>query len=115
MQRRDTYVTAADFELVASAGINAVRLPVGYWALGTTTDEAAPFVPGAWAYVDAALDWGFRTGIGDLWFRPPTTALIMMQLLGNYHVHPCGQVETSSRCAKTRWRQPRGWSCTLPN
>ncbi len=50
--------------MAAAAGVNAVRLPVGYWALATAADEAAPFVPGAWAYIDAALDWGFQTGIG---------------------------------------------------
>ena len=52
--------------MAAAGGINAVRLPVGYWALATTADEAAPFIPGAWACIDAALDWGFRSGIGEL-------------------------------------------------
>ena len=58
-------MTAADFEILAAAGINAVRLPVGYWALAATAEEAAPFVPGAWACIDAALEWGFQSGIGE--------------------------------------------------
>ncbi len=58
-------MTAADFAAMASAGINAVRLPVGYWALAVTADDVPPFVPGAWAYIDAAMQWGLQYGIGE--------------------------------------------------
>ena len=30
---RDSWITEADFAMMADNGINAVRLPVGYWAL----------------------------------------------------------------------------------
>ena len=33
---RDTWVTQADFSMMASLGINCVRLPVGYWVLAQT-------------------------------------------------------------------------------
>ena len=34
---RDTWVTQADFSMLASTlGVNAVRLPVGYWVLAQT-------------------------------------------------------------------------------
>ena len=33
---RDTWVTEADFSFMASLGVNAVRLPVGYWVLAQT-------------------------------------------------------------------------------
>ena len=36
VEHRDSYVTAADFALLASAGINAVRLGVGYWVMADT-------------------------------------------------------------------------------
>ena len=33
---RDTWVTQADISMLASLGVNAVRLPVGYWVLAQT-------------------------------------------------------------------------------
>jgi aryl-phospho-beta-D-glucosidase BglC (GH1 family) len=33
---RDTWVTATDFDFMASRGVNAVRLPVGWWVLAQT-------------------------------------------------------------------------------
>src|ERR1700709_1688682 len=32
-QHRETFITAADFHWIRERGLNAVRLPVGYWAL----------------------------------------------------------------------------------
>ncbi len=34
---RSTFVTQADFALLASVGINAVRIPVGYWLFANTS------------------------------------------------------------------------------
>ena len=36
MDHRDTWITEADFSLMASVGINAVRVPIGYWVLATS-------------------------------------------------------------------------------
>ncbi len=36
VEHRNTYITAADFALLASAGINSVRLGVGYWVMAAT-------------------------------------------------------------------------------
>ncbi len=33
---RDIWITEADFAMMAKAGLNAVRLPVGYWVLANT-------------------------------------------------------------------------------
>ena len=41
MQHRDSYVTAADFQLLASSGINSVRLGVGYWIMADTQVRSA--------------------------------------------------------------------------
>ncbi len=46
----------------AAAGVNAVRLPVGYWALADTAAQAAPFVEGAAKYIDLAMQWGQQHG-----------------------------------------------------
>ena len=34
---RKTWVTEANFQLAASQGINAVRIPVGYWVMAGAT------------------------------------------------------------------------------
>jgi len=39
---RDTFVTEADFALLASAGINTVRLPVGFWLFAQSPVRPPP-------------------------------------------------------------------------
>lgn len=60
-QHRETWITADDFKWIAARGLNAVRLPVGYWIL----EDNPPFISGA-----ETLDWAFRTaranGLGVL-------------------------------------------------
>ena len=60
-QHRETWITAEDFKWIATRGLNAVRLPVGYWIL----EDNPPFISGV-----ETLDWAFRTakanGIGIL-------------------------------------------------
>ncbi|HEY4160760.1 MAG TPA: glycoside hydrolase family 5 protein [Candidatus Saccharimonadales bacterium] len=55
---RDTFITRPDFEWLAAHGIQAVRLPVGYWMFG----DAAPYAPTV-SYVDKAFQWAQETGI----------------------------------------------------
>jgi glucan 1,3-beta-glucosidase len=50
-QHRETWITADDFKWLAAHGINAVRLPVGYWV----AEENPPFVTGL-----ETMDWAFR-------------------------------------------------------
>ena len=58
---RESWITEEDFTWLSARGINAVRIPVGYWVL----DGTGPFVAGA-----DTLDWAFQTakkhGIGVL-------------------------------------------------
>ena len=60
-RHRETWITADDFKWLAARGLNAVRLPVGYWIL----EENPPFISGR-----ETLDWAFRTakanGLGIL-------------------------------------------------
>jgi glucan 1,3-beta-glucosidase len=49
---RETWITADDFKWLAAHGINAVRLPVGYWV----AEENPPFIMGL-----ETMDWAFRT------------------------------------------------------
>jgi len=59
---RDSWVTEADFANLAAYGVNAVRLPVGYWALADTAAQAAPFVEGVAKYIDLAMQWAQQHG-----------------------------------------------------
>lgn len=58
---RDNFITEADFAWIAAHGLNAVRLPVGYWVFG----DEAPFV-GAIQYVDRAFEWAAQHKLGIL-------------------------------------------------
>jgi glucan 1,3-beta-glucosidase len=49
-QHRKTFITEADFAWLAKQGLNAVRVPVGYWLFG----DAAPYVS-AVEYLDFAV------------------------------------------------------------
>lgn len=58
-QHRDSFVTEDDFKWIAEHGLNAVRLPVGYWIL----DGDSPYVGGI-EYVDRAFEWAARYNLG---------------------------------------------------
>ncbi|KAF2722131.1 glycoside hydrolase family 5 protein [Polychaeton citri CBS 116435] len=55
-----TYITEDDFKTMASYGINAVRIPIGYWAYDNTN---TPYIQGADAYLEKAIGWARNTGI----------------------------------------------------
>ena len=39
---RDNFITEADFAWIANHGLNAVRLPVGYWVFGDENRSSVP-------------------------------------------------------------------------
>jgi glucan 1,3-beta-glucosidase len=57
-EHRDTFITKADFEWLKHRGIEAVRLPVGYWAFG----DELPYMPTI-DYIDKAFKWAEETGL----------------------------------------------------
>lgn len=57
-RHRDTFITLTDFEWLRAQGIEAVRLPVGYWAFG----DVEPYAPTI-HYVDKAFEWAKQTGM----------------------------------------------------
>jgi glucan 1,3-beta-glucosidase len=57
-KHRETFITQDDFRWIRNCGLNAVRLPVGYWVL----DAPKPFVPAA-DFVDFALDQALRNDL----------------------------------------------------
>lgn len=57
---RDTFITEADFSQMAQWGLNAVRIPIGYWV---RADSSNTFAPGAVYYLDNAMTWANNHGL----------------------------------------------------
>ncbi|KAI5781505.1 glycoside hydrolase superfamily [Geopyxis carbonaria] len=60
-QHWSTFYTAADFSAIAAAGLNHVRIPVGYWAVAPRPND--PYVKGQLAYLDQAISWAGAAGL----------------------------------------------------
>lgn len=96
--RRD-WLAAADFHAMAAAGLNAVRVPVGYWGVlpraargGRRGRPAAadPYVGPVWTHLDDALGWAAAARLG---------------VLLDLHAHPGGQSGEAhtGRARGSRW------------
>ncbi|HEX8182625.1 MAG TPA: glycoside hydrolase family 5 protein [Candidatus Saccharimonadales bacterium] len=57
-KHRDTFITKDDFVWLKANGIDAVRLPVGYWTFG----DEAPYMKTI-EYVDNVFAWAAETGL----------------------------------------------------
>ena len=55
---RDRWIKESDFKWIGERGLNTVRLPIGYWALG----GEAPFV-GSAEYIDRTFAWAKKYGL----------------------------------------------------
>ncbi|KAG2368843.1 glycoside hydrolase family 5 protein [Suillus spraguei] len=51
----NTWITESDFKAIAAAGLNHVRLPIGYWAFEVGPGE--PYISGQQAYLQKAITW----------------------------------------------------------
>ncbi|KAF8894486.1 glycoside hydrolase family 5 protein [Infundibulicybe gibba] len=57
-----TFITEKDFADIAGAGLNYVRIPIGYWAIETRDSE--PFLAKtSWTYFLKAIKWARKYGI----------------------------------------------------
>lgn len=56
-----TWITQADFNEIASMGLNHVRIPVGYWAVNPVPGD--PYVQGQLVYLDQAIGWARSAGL----------------------------------------------------
>ncbi|KAF8886220.1 glycoside hydrolase family 5 protein [Gymnopilus junonius] len=57
-----TFITEEDFAEIAAAGLNWVRIPIGFWAIEAINDE--PFLVGtSWKYFLKAIEWARKYGI----------------------------------------------------
>ncbi|PTX99664.1 glucan 1,3-beta-glucosidase [Verrucomicrobia bacterium LW23] len=64
-RHRDTYITEADFRWLRDYGVDAVRIPFGYWMAAEPGEVEAPYVGGI-EYLDRALDWCRAYGIAGV-------------------------------------------------
>lgn len=65
-----TFITRDDFAWIAARGLNAVRIPLGFWLFGPDYpyhpaygDIRHPFVQGGLAILDQAFDWAEEFGL----------------------------------------------------
>ncbi|KAF8874014.1 glycoside hydrolase family 5 protein [Mucidula mucida] len=57
-----TFITEQDIAEIAGAGLNWVRIPIGFWAIETMNDE--PFLVGtSWSYFLKAIEWCRKYGV----------------------------------------------------
>ncbi len=92
---RDTFITAADFTWLAGAGVQAIRLPIGYWALG----GEEPYAECA-DYIDFTFDQAAKHG---------------MQVVLDVHAAPGSQNgwDHSGKTGPIEWPQPKNIDKTL--
>lgn len=57
----DTWYSEGDFKQMADAGLNSVRIPIGYWAFKPYDYD--PYVTGQVPYLDRALEWCRKYGL----------------------------------------------------
>ncbi|THH03953.1 hypothetical protein EW145_g5870 [Phellinidium pouzarii] len=60
-QHWDTFYTETDFGDIAAAGLNLVRLPIGYWAFEVGPGE--PYIQGQLPYLQKAIGWAGKYGL----------------------------------------------------
>ncbi|TKV94074.1 hypothetical protein SEVIR_9G270200v4 [Setaria viridis] len=59
----DTFITEDDFKFIALCGLNAVRIPVGWW-IASDPNPPLPFVGGSLQALDNAFRWARNYNIG---------------------------------------------------
>ncbi|KIJ50980.1 glycoside hydrolase family 5 protein [Sphaerobolus stellatus SS14] len=60
-----TWYTEDDFVQIAKAGLNFVRIPLGYWSI-PTNESVVPYHSGAYPYFLDALGWARKHGLYTL-------------------------------------------------
>lgn len=59
---RENYLTIKDFQQIRRCGLNAIRLPLGYWVvLGASAGE--PYLGPGLEYIDRAVAWAEECGL----------------------------------------------------
>lgn len=56
-----SWITESDFEQIKAAGLNHVRIPLGYWAIAPLPGD--PYVQGQLPILDQAIGWARNAGL----------------------------------------------------
>ncbi|KAI6716346.1 glucan 1:3-beta-glucosidase I/II [Diplocarpon mali] len=85
-----TFITESDIQAIAAAGLNALRIPVGFWAYDNAD---TPYHSGADVYVERAIGWARKSG---------------MKVLVDLHGLPGSQngKDNSGKGGETDWQKP---------
>lgn len=94
-KHRQTFITERDFAWIKAHGLDAVRLPIGYWTL----EESAPYIMGA-QHVDDAMRWAKQHDL---------------QVLIDLHGAPGSQngMDHSGRSGELGWTKPENIAATV--
>lgn len=97
-QHWNSWITQDDFNQIARAGLNHVRIPIGYWAVAPLPGE--PYVQGQLAVLDQAIGWARAAGL---------------KVLLDLHGAPGSQngFDNSGRLGPINWQQGNTVSQTL--
>lgn len=60
-QHWGSWITESDMYSIAAAGMNFVRIPIGYWSI--PGQDSSPYIQGAYPYLHAACDWAAGAGL----------------------------------------------------
>ncbi|KAI0094429.1 exo-beta-1,3-glucanase [Irpex rosettiformis] len=60
-QHWNTWITESDLAAIAAAGLNHVRIPIGYWAFEVGPGE--PYITGQLPYLQKAVTWAGNHGL----------------------------------------------------
>jgi glucan 1,3-beta-glucosidase len=58
-----TFYTRDDFVEIKQAGLTAVRIPLGYWAVVDVLEDYEPYVSGQYPYLIRAVQWAGELGL----------------------------------------------------
>lgn len=97
-QHWNSWITQDDFHQIANAGLNHVRIPIGYWAVAPLAGD--PYVQGQLVVLDKAIGWARAAGVK-----------VMLDL----HGAPGSQngFDNSGRLGPINWQQGNTVSQTL--
>jgi glucan 1,3-beta-glucosidase len=56
-----SFFTRDDLADIKNAGLNSIRIPIGYWAVDVRDDE--PYVSGQYPYLIQAVNWAAELGL----------------------------------------------------
>ncbi|KAG6889978.1 hypothetical protein C0995_012938 [Termitomyces sp. Mi166 len=92
----DSWITESDFQAISAAGLNHVRLPIGYWAFDISGGE--PYVQGQLPYLSKAVSWAQKYGIKVIIDLHDLTILDKRRQIRESTCTTFGNVRTLNKC-----------------